>query len=47
MLNLSNFNTKNVGDADWMFNGLNPSCKIIYNDKNIGKIWTMKISRIF
>ena len=34
-LNLSNFNTNNVTNIWYMFDGLNKDCKLICNDKKI------------
>ena len=34
-LNLSNFNTNNVTDMSYMFSGINKSCNLICNDKEI------------
>ena len=39
-LNLSNFNTNNVNDMRWMFNGLNKNCNIITNDNNLLNLLT-------
>jgi surface protein len=47
LLNLSNFTTNNVGDdLDWMFKNIDSNCKIIINDKKIGRIWMSKKSII-
>ena len=37
-LNLSNFNTNNVTNMEYMFNNLNKNCKIICNDLNLNKL---------
>ena len=37
-LNLSNFNTNNVTDMEFIFKNLNRECEIICNDINLNKV---------